>query len=257
LLTYISSLIDKGKVEPKPDHNGLLASLSCQKIYIFDELPKKRSRGRPPRNSTGSISSCAQKKTILSIPKSSESTEKTGSGYYTRKRIMSWQRPSFGAEFDGAPSRPTVSKASKQHSGQEGTNKSTSGVNTSGQVRKRGRPPGSGNNRGRSMSEPANSSPSKLSSTTKQNHSKHSSSSQSHHQAISKAQHCNDGSGGTLPSTYDILDARWLSAHYMELNGSICVYEGDLDLGGGMRHGQGTTLVSFSLRHEFILIFSF
>ena len=48
--------------------------------------------------------------------------------------------------------------------------------------------------------------------------------------------------GGILPSTCNPLEARWLSAHYMEINGAICIYEGDLDYGGNMRHGQGITM---------------
>lgn len=46
----------------------------------------------------------------------------------------------------------------------------------------------------------------------------------------------------TLPSCYSPMEARWLAAHYMNIGGVWCIYEGDLDMGGSSRHGQGTTM---------------
>ena len=252
----------------KVSEDGSTATLICQKIYIVDtsgatsSSSKKRGRGRPPRNS------CSPNKETPNSAKSGEGKSGSGSGYYTRKRMMSWQRPLFHDEFD-ADNHPTIAQEQPINSSAESQAKIRSNTtlnkdskalpvtptatigNTSHQPRKRGRPPSSmnrtksidlstgvsSNNHGPTNNTSATG---KLATTGGMQGPRSKLSSQKQTVSAQSGENI-----GLLPSTCDPLEARWLSAHYMDINGVFCIYEGDLDFGGHLRHGQGVTMVGF------------
>ena len=278
------------------EESGLSAILTCQKLYMIDSLGstssgKKRGRGRPPRNS----SSLSKEPSTPGSNTKKSSGGAGGSGYFTRKRIMSWQRPLFHEKSDyenhtpkrtssysaGTTANHNTNKASKS-SATPNANANQTSNSSSHSSRKRGRPPNLAN---RSKAHTGESSASALSvanqgqvaraSSIGMGHSmilsggtqalRTKSSTKLHKQQSLMISHqrqqqqtsvtrTNTTPASTrtsrneptcmLPSTYDPLEARWLSAHYMDVNGMMCIYEGDLDFGGNKRHGQGITMVS-------------
>jgi len=252
--------------------------LTCQKVYIPEPV-KKRGRGRPKllKSTDASSSSTATGVSSSKSPSHTAQSQSASSGkdngYYTRKRIMSWQRPVSSDSEDEKPAKVSINTKASTSSSAENTNSTKN-------PRKRGRPPSNIIQKPRSYPQPL----------SQQHHQQHQQrapgfypappqipkqsvmKSTSFGTSVNQKSNVNGSHKGsgihksngnapssasavspaamtsmpaaitTLPSCYSPIEARWLAAHYMNVGGVWCVYEGDLDMGGSARHGQGTTL---------------